>query len=136
MPTPAVIDGTTLLLSVGGLFIGGTTDHSHSSGVNMRDVTTKDSAGKEEVQPGTSNRSIDFSGLGSFAPTFGFVELDALIDSKLKVALVLTTGVVGTIEWSGDAFLESLDVEGPTDDNVTFSGTFHVTGGLSQSVIV
>lgn len=136
MPTPPVIDGTTLLLSVDSVFIGGTTDHSHSAGVNMRDVTTKDSAGKEEVLPGTSNRSIDFSGLASFVPAFGFVELDALIDSKAKVVLVLTTGVVGTTKWIGDAYLESLDVEGPTDDNVTFSGTFHVTGGLTPSVIV
>lgn len=136
MSTPNVIDGTTLLLSVDAVFIGGTTDHSHSAGVNMRDTTTKDSAGKEEVLPGTSNRSIDFSGLGSFVPAFGLVELDALVDSKTKVELVLTTGVVGTTKWTGDAFLESFDVEGPTDDNVTFSGTFHITGGMVQSVIV
>ncbi len=136
MPTPDVIDGTTLLLTIDGVFIGGTTDHSHSSGVNMRDTTTKDSGGKEEVLPGTSNRTIDFSGLASFIPAFGFVELDALIASKAKVELVLTTAVVGTTKWTGDAFLESLDVEAPTDDNVTFSGTFHITGGLTPSVIV
>ena len=136
MPTPPVIDGTTLLLSIDGVFIAGTTDHSHSAGVNMRDTTTKDSAGKEEVLPGTSNRTIDFSGLASFDPAFGFVELDDLIFTKAKVVVVLTTGVVGDTEWTGDAFLESLDVEAPTDDNVTFSGTFHITGGMLPSVIV
>ena len=136
MPTPDVIDGTTLLLSVDAVVIAGTTDHSLSSGVNMRDTTTKDSGGKEEVLPGTSTRTIDFSGLASFVPAFGFVELDALIDTKTKVEVVLTNGVVGDTKWTGDAFLESLDVEAPTDDNVTFSGTFHVTGGLTPSVIV
>ena len=135
MPTPEVIDGTAILLSVDGVFIAGTTDHSQSSGVNMRDVTTKDSAGKEEVAPGTSTRTIDFGGLASFVPAFGFVELDALIDSKTKVEVVITDGVIGHTEWTGDAFLESLDVEFPTDDNSTFTGTFHVTAGLNAGTI-
>jgi len=135
MPTPAVIDGTTLILVVDGTAIAATTDHSMSLGVNMRDTTTKDSGGTEEVLPGTSNATLDFSGLVSYVPTFGYKELFALYVSKAKVSLKFSNEVVGDPRYVADAFLESLDKEAPTDDNTGFSGTFHITGGITEETV-
>ena len=132
MATTGILDGTTLLLFVDGVAIGGTTSHSMSNSVNMRDATTKDSGGDEEVLPGTRSSNIDFEGFAAFDATKGFTDLFDLQKAKTKVILKFSGEVTGDDYFIANAFLESLDTDAPVDDNVTFSGSFHVTGGVRR----
>ncbi|MGR3220737.1 MAG: phage tail tube protein [Candidatus Anammoxibacter sp.] len=130
-----ILNGTTLLLYVDGVAIGGTTSHSMSESVAMRDATTKDSGGKEEVLPGTYSASISFDGFVAYDATYGWTDLHDLIVAKTKVALKFSTENADDDRYKGDAYLESLDKEASTEENVGFSGSFKITGGISKETI-
>ena len=132
MATTGFLNGTSMLLFVDGTAIGGTTSHSMSKSANMRDTTTKDSGAEEEVLPGLRSRSITFDGFVAWDASFGFEELDNLIENGTKVVLRFTADITGDAYFIADAFLESLDFDAPTEDNITFSGTFRVTGGMRR----
>lgn len=131
MATTGILNGTLMLLYVNGVAIGGTTSHSRSQSVAMRDSTTKDSGGNEEVLPGLWSGSYSFDGFVAYDNTYGFDDLEELCRAKTKVSLVFTTDVVDDPFWKCDAYLETLDDESPNAENVGYSGTFHITGGMS-----
>lgn len=135
-----ILNGTTMLVYVNGKAIAKTTSHTMSLGVNMRDATTKDSGGKEEVLPGTSNATIAFEGLvawkASEATKTWYDTLFDLYESKSPVTLKFyNKDAVSEPGFTGSAYLESLEMSAPTEDNVTMSGTFHITGGLTNPMM-
>jgi len=107
MASTGILDGTTLLLYVDGTAIGGTTSHSRSQSVAMRDSTTKDSGGNEEVLPGLWSGSYSFDGFVAYDDTYGWDDLDDLCRAKTKVELVFSTEIVGDPRWTCDAYLET-----------------------------
>lgn len=135
MATTGILNGTLLLLYVDGVAIGGTTSHSMSESVAMRDSTTKDSGGKEEVLPGTYSATISFDGFVAYDSTYGWKDLHDLLVAKTKVALKFSTEVPGDDRYKGNAYLESLDKEAPNEENAGFSGSFHITAGISKETI-
>lgn len=135
MATTGKVKGTLMLLYVDGVAISGTTSHSMSNAVNMMDATTKDSGGKEEVLPGLRTDSIGFDYLVAFDATYDITLLFALIKNKTKVTLKLGTEVVGDPRYTGSAYLESLETTMGNEANVSGSGTFHVTAGLSEQTV-
>jgi len=133
MATTGILNGTTMLLYVGGTAIAATTGHSMSLGVNMRDTTNKGSGGVEEVLPGVSNGSFSFDYLVAFDAAYGVKELFDLYISKAVSAMKFSSEVVGDPRFSANAYLETLDTDAPVEDNVTGSGTFRVTGGVTRA---
>lgn len=132
-----ILNGTTLLVYVNGKAIAKTTSHTMSLGTNMRDSTTKDSGGNEEVLPGTNNAIISFEGLvawkGANTTKFWYDDLFDLHTNKTKVTLMFyNEDTISEPGFQGEAYLESLEKSAPTEDNVTMSGSFHVTGGISK----
>lgn len=135
MGSEGILNGTLLLLYVNGVAIGGTTSHSMSESVAMRDATTKDSNGNEEVLPGTFSATISFDGFVAYDSAYGWKDLHDLLVAKTKVALKFATEVAGDDRYKGDAYLESLDKEASSEENVGFSGSFHITGGISKETV-
>lgn len=115
-----------------GTAVGSTTSHSMSASVNMRDATTKDSGGFEESLPGLWSGGIGFEGFVAWDETYGFDELFDLSRSKTKVKLRFTGDTTGDTYFICDAYLESVDLDAPTEDNVSMSGSFKVTGGIRR----
>ena len=132
MATTGILNGTKLLLYVDGVAIGSTTSHSMSASVNMRDSTTKDSGGFEEVLPGLWSGSIGFDGFVAWDDAYNQEELFVLSREKTKVKLRFTADETGDSYFIADAYLESIDTEAGTEENVTFSGSFKVTGGIRR----
>ena len=130
-----ILDGRTMLLYIDGVAIAGTTGHSMGLGVNMRDATTKDSSGKEAVLPGVSTATIGFDYMVAFDATYGIKNLVLLYVNKTKVALRISSEISGDQKYKGDGYLESLDTDFPNNDNITGSGAFHVTNGITPQTI-
>ena len=135
-----ILNGTIMLVYVDGKAIAKTTSHTMSLGVNMRDSTTKDSGGKEEVLPGSSNATIAFEAMvawkASEATKTWFDDLFELYTGKTLVTLKFyDKDAVSEPGFTGSAYLESLEMSAPTEENITMSGTFHITGGIVKSMM-
>ena len=135
MASTGILNGTLLLLYVDGVAIGGTTSHSRAQSVAMRDSNTKSSGGNEEVLPGLWSGSYSFDGFVAYDHTYGYEDLDILCRAKTKVVLKFGTEVVGDPRWTCDAYLESLDDDNSNAENVGYSGTFHITGGITRVIV-
>ena len=117
------------------------TECSISMTTDMRDITTKTSAGYRELLPGLKSASMSVSGLFAEDATNGY---NQLIDHQLagdKLFVIFTNTGGGATANTGD---EQFDIEGsissleqPADveDNVGFSMTTEVTGKVVREVI-
>lgn len=134
MPTLNVIN-TTLL----GVFTSanGTTytriahanDASISLNAAVRDITTKDSAGYKEVLEGLREGTISTSGLYAMNDANGAEALHTALQARTTVILRFTTGVTGDKAYKATAYITSLELGSPgQEDNATYSAEFQITG--------
>jgi len=132
----AILNGTVYVLSIGGTALQDQTEGSISINMETRDITTKDSNGFRELLEGVRSGSISVSGLidddatgGAGGVLFG--------DLNGRAAVSVVFGFDdGTNEYnySCNAFCTSLEVSGATEDNVTYSATFEITGQITENV--
>ena len=115
------------------------TDCSISLSMDTRDITTKASSGWRNVLGGTRSGTLTFSALHDMTVTTGLAELmTAFNDASSPLAtgqctVLFTTGVTGDDQFQADAILTSVDMSSGTEDNVTISGTFELTGAITFS---
>ena len=131
MATTGVLNGTSLLMYVGGVAIGSATTHSLSVQMSPRDATTKDTAPWAVNLEGKLSWSASGSGLLTFDDTYGYDELMTLIAARTSIVLKLSTEVTGDTYWQGNARLTSLTQDSPVEDNTTYSFEFVGTGALT-----
>jgi len=132
----AILNGTVFLLKVAGTALPDQTEGSISISMETRDITTKDSTGYRELLGGLKSGSISVSGLvdedgaGGAGGTL-FTTLDA------RTAVALVFGFDDTSDdynYTCNGLCTSLEVSGSTEDNVTYSATFEITGAITQEV--
>lgn len=131
----SIINGTDLIVYVDDVAIAGSTSHTLNVGNDMRDTSTKSSAGWKDQLPSQRNWTIDGEALFSFVGSVGFTNLFTLLNSKTRVVLKFTTGGSTTTRWTGNAYLSSLSANAPNEDNTTFSYTFEGVGLLVPTTI-
>jgi TP901-1 family phage major tail protein len=132
----AILNGTVFLLSIGGTALPDQTEGSISISMETRDITTKDSAGYRELLEGVRSGTISVSGLvdDDGAGGAGGV-LFADLDSRTAQTLVFGfDDATDDYNYSCSAFCTSLEVSAATEDNVTYSATFEITGAITQTV--
>lgn len=133
MPTTNVVNSTLMALYVD---VSGTltkvnhlTDASISFTHEPRDITTKDSAGYRELLEGLRSWSASGSGLFAEDATYGYNDLETLLQNRTKVTIRFMTNVTGDTYWEGEAYISSLDkTSSGAEDNVTFSISMEGTG--------
>ena len=131
----AILNGTVFLLSIGGTALPDQTEGSISISMETRDITTKDSAGYRELLPGLRSGTISVSGLvdDDGAGGAGGV-LFADLDSRTAQTLVFGfDDATDDYNYSCSAFCTSLEVSAATEDNVTYSATFEITGAITET---
>lgn len=128
-------NGTKILVSVGGTAIAAATSHSLSLSSDMADITSKDSLGWKEILPTLKSWSIDEDALLAYDATVGYVQLFGALKDRTKVTLVFTNDTVGDQAFTGEAYITSLDTDGPMEDAATFSCSFEGTGVLAMTTI-
>lgn len=135
MQSVGIQNGTDIKFYIGGTAITGITENSMSLAVNMRDASTKDSGGKEEVLPGQSSGSIS---VGFYVAEDAAYPYNNLFDEYVNKSLLAwkySNENADDTRYKGNAYLESLDRDDPLEDNASASATFHITAGASKETI-
>lgn len=136
----AIINGTVYLLKIGAdgseVAIPDQTEGSISINMETRDITTKDSSGYRELLEGVRSASISVSGLVDDDGAGGAgADLFAVLDGRTTTHIIFGLDAASDdYHYECDAFCTSLEISAGTEDNVTYSATFEVTGAISEVV--
>ena len=136
----AIINGTVYLLKIGAdgseVAIPDQTEGSISINMETRDITTKDSSGYRELLEGVRSASISVSGLVDDDGAGGAgADLFAVLDGRSTTHIIFGLDAASDdYHFECDAFCTSLEISAGTEDNVTYSATFEVTGAISEVV--
>ncbi len=131
----AKINGTSFLLLIDGVAVGSTRTSSLTVNVDIPDTTTKDSGGWAENLAGGGLRSANgaFDGLEDPTDTLSVDEVFDLINTRADFAFQLTDSQAGTMIWTGNATIESLEMNYEMEQPVSVSATFRVNGQLTRA---
>ena len=124
----AVFNGNQDNLTISGVVIGRATDATLSFNYDMIEVTRQRTGGYLEVTPGRRGATISFSGLFDFADGTYFRIADNLREGT-RVTFRIGSGP--GMEYTGDAYVESVELNAGTDSAPTYSGSLVVTGALT-----
>jgi predicted secreted protein len=145
MATTSVFNGTSLVVLIGTEVIGFATSCSLNLTIDTPDASTKQSLGWADEIGGQRSWSVTTDGLatvvpGTVATYVTTAELNALAIARTSVLVKFTTvdnstvggvtPVVGDVIYSGQAFIESVDMTADMENPVTYSVSFKGTGPL------
>lgn len=133
--TTGVMNGTLMTVTVAGTAIDMQTECSISLSMETRDITSKDSSGFRELLEGLRSGSVTFSALHAEDNTYNIDDLFTLWNTRASATVNFTTANTGDKEFSATAYLTSFEQSAGTEDNVTISGTFELTGAITYTVI-
>lgn len=134
----AIINGTVYLLKIGAdgseVAIPDQTEGSISINMETRDITTKDSSGYRELLEGVRSASISVSGLVDDDGAGGAgADLFAVLNGRSTTHIIFgLDAATDDYHYECDAFCTSLEISAGTEDNVTYSATFEVTGAITE----
>jgi predicted secreted protein len=138
MPTVSTVNTTLLKIYTGATPVAITdqTGASLSISHDLRNTTTKDSAGWEEYLEGMRSAEMSGEGLYAYDHANGADVLFDSIASRLPLAIVFQTAVTGDKKYSCSAFLTKLEINSSgQDDNVTFSFSLKVSGAIVKATV-
>ena len=144
----AKFNGNDLVLAIGSSDSNETKfAHAQTASISFSnslvDVTTKDSNSWDEMISGRKSFTIttdglaDFDDVASATSTEGFSDL-AIAGTVVFFEFTRPTGSLTTgdqLGWTGQAYIESFDVSGASDDAVTYSVSLKGTGALTKAVV-
>ena len=118
--------------------IANCTDASLSITHDLRDITTKDSAGWRELNEGLRSFSISASALYETDASNDFQSLyDTYINTRTVIFWKMAESDTGGIVLSGCGYISSIELSSPgAEDNVTFSLTIEGDGEITSSEVV
>ena len=135
MATAGVLNGTLMGVYIGSTLIAHSTEGSISLSMDTRDISSKDSAGARALLEGMKSGSISVSALYSEDGAYGADELYTAMAARTPLAVKFSTEVSGDHFWSASSYLTSLEVSASTEDNVSFSATFELTGAITYAAV-
>lgn len=132
MATTGIVNGTDLLIYVGGTAVAHATSHSLSLSMDTRDATTKDSEGWTDRLEGLRSWEISGNALFAFDAAYGFDDLFTVYTGRTAVTVKFSSEVSGDKYYSGSGYLTSLTLDAPTEDNASFAFTVQGNGTLTE----
>jgi hypothetical protein len=134
----AKLNGTSMLVVVDGVAIGGTKSFTLDIKQANGDASSKDSAGWTNRIPGKRDWSVSFDGLFDPSGVNNFEQLYDDINARNKVYLEMATvdGTGGGEVYKGYAYASSLTMTAGLEEPVTISGTFEADGPLTKGTVV
>jgi len=127
----AVLNGNSLLLSIGGSSIGCTTNTTFSSSNETIDVTCKDNDGAKSSLPGGNTASITFEMF--YNPSSSYTVDDLLSVHQDGTLINWHFGDNTNLTLHGEGYLDTLEVSAPLNGGVTASGTINVSGSWTYT---
>lgn len=137
-----IINGSDLMVFMGGKSIAYATSHSLSISAETNDVTSKDSGNGDWSAASIKKLSWECSTENLYSKE-AYSQLYAAMIAKNAVTLVIDlkegetlpsdgwTPATGGTGYTGSAIITSLEMSAPDGDNATFSATFTGTGALT-----
>ena len=135
MATAGVMNGTLMGVYIGSTLIAHSTEGSISLSMDTRDISSKDSAGSRALLEGMKSGSISVSALYTEDSAYGADELFVAMAARTPLAVKFSTEVSGDHFWSASSYLTSLEVSASTEDNMTYSATFELTGAITYAAV-
>lgn len=135
MPTLGKLSGSLYKIKVGATNITNLMSSGMKHSTGTRDVTTKDSGADSEFLATLHNWTKDFELIVALDAAYGVADLYTAKLARTPVAVVLSTGVTGDEQWSGNAIITELDIKTGVEDNVMVSGTLQGTGALTMDTV-
>jgi|15BtaG_2_1085339.scaffolds.fasta_scaffold04581_1 predicted secreted protein len=136
MAQTGILNGTTLLVYVGGTAVAGSRTCSISTSMETREATTKDSAGWAESLEGLRSWSVECDGLYAQDAAYGHEELFALIGpTRTKSTLTFATATSGDTIYRGQAYCTQLDLEAGVEDSASWTASFTGTAALTKTTL-
>lgn len=135
--TKKVIQGEDIVVTIEGMATLHATSHSLKVDMEVKDIRTKDTNGKEKY-PGDISWSVDVEGLvivdGSLEGDHEDCEdiLNYLL-SKNEVGVVLKANITGLFSnnYNGKGYITSFSLGTPVGDNATYNFTITGSGNLT-----
>lgn len=134
------MNGTAVLVTVGGEEINLLTECSISLTTELRDITNKTSGGFKQSLAGLRSGSVNFSSLHD--EDEDSTDVQKLQDlwtvwstDTATASIKFTTEVTGDYEFSASGFITSLEINAGTEDNVTVSGTIELDSTITYTAI-
>lgn len=136
-----VMNGTDVLLAIstdGGTTyttVGKATTASLQMNMEVRDVTTKDSAGWRELLGGLKSWSLSGEGMVTYNLTskVGFSDLFGHITNRTRLYFRFGSTTTDEKQYKGYGYLTSLSQDGGVEDNNSFSFSIEGDGTLVQA---
>jgi predicted secreted protein len=128
--TAGIFNGTDFLVYDATNPITHSTTCSLSLSQNLRDTSSKSTAGWKAVLPAQRSWTIETSGMIALDATYNLAYLQGLIDNQTRVAVKFKTANVDNEYWEGYAYLTSVSVDAPLEANTTYSASFIGDGAL------
>jgi len=138
-----VVNGTDLLLSMNGAVVAHAKSHTISVSTDMRDTTSKSSAGWKEQAKGRFSWNAKVDGLVSYeAGLCNYSSLMTAMLAGVEVTITsidntggtivggLVTPLAGAAKYTGNAIITNVELSAGDGENVTFSVSFEGTGAL------
>ena len=135
MASTSVMNGSLMGVYIGSTLIAHSTEGSISLSMDTRDISSKDSAGSRALLEGMKSGSIAVSALYTEDSAYGADELFVAMAARTPLAVKFSTEVSGDHFWSASSYLTSLEVSASTEDNMTYSATFELTGAITYAAV-
>ena len=138
-----IINGSDLMVFIGGKSIAYATSHSLTISAETNDVTSKDSGNGDWSSATVKKFSWECSTENLYSKE-AYSQLYTAMIAKSPVTLVIDLKEGETLPeqgwlpvtsgtgYTGSAIITSLEMSAPDGDNATFSATFTGTGALTQ----
>lgn len=128
MASTGFINGTMIGLYIEGVLTSYSTNCSMDASMETREVTNKQSGGNAEFRE--SKKTTTYSGDFIHAPdaAVGVEEMYAYLAARTMVTVRMSTEVSGDKFYEGEAYITSINLTAPMEDNVTYTMSLQVTG--------
>lgn len=135
-----IVQGEDIIITIDGKPTLHATSHSLKIDLELKDVRTKDTNGKEKF-PADIAWSVEGEGLVVIDPDLAATHLSpdeviALVLGKSLVGVVMKGKVAGqglTKNYTGNGYINSFSLSTPAGDNSTYSYSITGSGDLKQS---
>ena len=136
--TQGVTNGHYMRFFNDGVSLGYATECTLSFAVEMRELAHKDTEGDGggwvEKAPGQKSGTGSTSGLYAEDDNAAAALFEALEDGT-ALELTFCTETTGDKVWSGTAYLTSLEISAPNNENTTYSASFEFSGAVTMATV-
>lgn len=135
MATTGIVNGTLIKIKLGGSAIANLKSNSEALKRDLIEITTKDSGGDAEFMYGKFGATYDFELLFEEGATNGYSTLFAAMRAKTELAADITSAVSGDKHYTSTVLIGSLNRTEPLEDATGVTGTFTVTGAVTEGTV-